>query len=193
MIERLRPFEMAVVGEGSRGEDALLFAEETPAAVYILDISLPGIDGIETSGRLMQEYPNAKTVLFTMYQDKMTVQRAFFSGINGYVLKQSPPEELIEAIETVYRGDSFMSDKIFHYAIPENSGSSQYSPLTDRERVVFKLVCDGLTERMVADELRISVNTVHVHKSNIMKKLDIHSKTGLIKYGIRERLIPPVV
>jgi two-component system NarL family response regulator len=192
MIERFAGVEIVVLNEFSTGIEVLAGNGDKPADVYILDIYLPGIDGIETAARLMDHNRNAKTILFTRTEDKTTIQRAFIAGVDGYVLKQAPPQELIGAIEKVYKGYRYISPAIASYVDPDNDESEQVEQLTDRERIVFKLVCDGLTERKIAEQLGISINTVHVHKSNLMKKLDIHSKAGLIMYGLRERLIPPV-
>lgn len=200
VIKNSAPFQIEITGEASNGEELLeTSVKNNHTDIYILDIGMPGLDGIETASRLLKENGSSKIILFTRYRDKAMVQRAFETGIKGYLLKESSSAEIINAIFTVYHGGVYISPQLkqyFQYALYNNGNHGSNGDgcsLTDRQREVFKLICDGLTERQIADHLNISVNTVHVHKTNIMKKLDIHTKTGLIRYGMRERLIPPVL
>ncbi len=193
VIDRKAPFEIEIIGEASNGNELLTMAEQRAADVYIIDIGMPGYDGMVTAEKLKKIQQCAKIILFTVYRDKTMVQRAFRIGVHGYLLKDSSSEELIEAIRRVYHGGTYISALISHYLEPGTYRIAPEIPLTERQREIFTLICDGLTERDIAFRLNISVNTVHVHKTNIMKNLDMHSKTELIRYGMRERLIPPVV
>jgi DNA-binding NarL/FixJ family response regulator len=184
--------DIEVVGEASDGIELLEWASKNGADVYIVDISMPKLGGLETVERLIDMRPGSKVIILSMYEDRLLVERSFKSGAYGYITKESPGEEIVGAVKEVYRNKYYLSPSIAGYMVEgfldssaelehENPGSE----LTTRQREVLKLICDGLTEKEIASMLNISTHTVHVHKNNIMSKLGIHNKAGLIKYALR--------
>ena len=194
VVQKLDP-DIVVVNEASNGREALELAEQTPADIYLLDISMPVLNGIETTVRLLKQDPSVKVIILSMYKDKVLVEKAVRSGARGYILKESATEEIVKAIEEVYAGRYYFSPDVSGYLVhgflhpSEDDGGSAESALTDRQREILKLICDGYTEKQIGEELNISYHTVHVHKNNIMKALDIHSKAELIKYAVKHRIV----
>jgi two-component system response regulator NreC len=195
VMQELDP-DIVVVNEASNGREALELAEQTPADVYLLDISMPVLNGIETTVRLLKQDPTIKVIILSMYKDKVLVEKAIRSGARGYILKESATEEIVKAIDEVYAGRYYFSPDVSGYLVhgflhpnQDTEGMSDESALTDRQREILKLICDGYTEKEIGEELNISYHTVHVHKNNIMKALDIHSKAELIKYAVKHQII----
>jgi len=194
VVQKLDP-DIVVVNEASNGREALEMAEQTPADIYLLDISMPVLNGIETTVRLLKQDPSVKVIILSMYKDKVLVEKAVRSGARGYILKESATEEIVKAIDEVYAGRYYFSPDVSGYLVhgflhpSEEGGETAESALTDRQREILKLICDGYTEKQIGEELNISYHTVHVHKNNIMKALDIHSKAELIKYAVKNRII----
>jgi two-component system response regulator NreC len=195
IIEDLDP-DLEVVAEAGNGRELLDLASETSADIYLLDISMPVLNGIEAMIRLLKDDPTAKVIILSMYKDKILVEKAIKNGARGYVLKESAGEELVKAIEEVYNGQYYFSPAIsghlvhgFLYGRNDGDEETLESQLTDRQREILKLICDGYTEKDIGSELNISYHTVHVHKNNIMKALDIHSKAELIKYAIKNKIV----
>jgi DNA-binding NarL/FixJ family response regulator len=184
--------DIEVVGEASNGIELLEWAAQNAADVYIVDISMPKLGGLETVERLIDMRPGSKVIILSMYEDRLLVERSFKSGAYGYITKESPGEEIVGAVKEVYRNKYYLSPSIAGYMVEGFLDSSAEleqekpgSELTTRQREVLKLICDGLTEKEIASMLNISTHTVHVHKNNIMSKLGIHNKAGLIKYALR--------
>jgi two-component system response regulator NreC len=183
---------ISVVGEASNGREVLDLAQNKAVDVFILDLEMPELDGIETIDRLNERHGPVKVVLLSMYDEKILVERAIRAGARAYILKESAAEEIAKAVEEVYGGGYFFSPKISGYLAREflhehsDKGSqSLETALTSRQTEILKRVCQGLTEKEIAYELNISPNTVHVHINNIMNKVQIHNKAGLIKYAIK--------
>jgi len=181
-----------VVGEASDGIELLEWAKKHAADVYIVDISMPKLGGLESIERLIDIRPGSRVIILSMYEDRLLVERSFKSGAHGYITKESPGDEIVRAVKEVSRGKYYLSPSITGYMVEgfldTGSGTEQEKPkseLTIRQREILKLICDGLTEKEIASLLGISTHTVHVHKNNIMTKLGIHTKAGLIKYALR--------
>ncbi|MFO8064665.1 MAG: response regulator transcription factor [Spirochaetota bacterium] len=194
IMEQLDP-DIVVVNEASNGREVLEMAEQTPADVYLLDISMPVLNGIEATIRLLKNDPSVKVIILSMYKDKVLVEKAISSGARGYILKESATEEIVKAIDEVYAGRYYFSPEVSGYLVQgflhgqSEEAQPPESNLTDRQREILKLICDGYTEKDIGEELNISYHTVHVHKNNIMKALDIHSKAELIKYAVKNQII----
>lgn len=195
IIQQMDP-NIDIVGEAADGRELLDLAEKKRADVYLVDISMPAMSGIEATKRLLKHDPTSKVIILSMYKDKVLVEKAIKAGARGYVLKEGATEEIARAIEEVYEGRYYFSPDIsahlVHGFLYGSTGSSEdrlEASLTDRQREILKLICDGYTEKDIGEQLNISYHTVHVHKNNIMKALDIHSKAELIKYAIKQRII----
>ncbi|HUX49252.1 MAG TPA: response regulator transcription factor [Spirochaetia bacterium] len=195
VIKKLDP-HIRIVGEAGNGREVLTQAEQGAADVYVIDVAMPGLNGIETLERLLRMRPRSKVLMLSMYADKVLVEKAMKKGARGYVLKESTSEEIVNAIHEVHRGHFYLSPGIAGYMVEgflhngDGSGPEVLeSTLTSRQREILQLICEGMTERHIAEALNLSPHTIHVHKNNIMKKLNIHTKAGLIKHAIKQGIV----
>ena len=192
-VEKRGGEDVKIVGEASNGEEVLEISRKSPADVYILDASMPGLNGIDTAEKLMQAEPECRVIILSIYDSRTLVEKAFRCGVRGYILKESATDEVIQAIREVYKGRFFLSPVIAKYIvdgftgkIQSRDGSDKEATLTKREREVLQLIAEGHTSKEIAAELNIYLNTVHVHRRKIMRKLDIHKQADLVRYAIKE-------
>lgn len=182
-----------VIGEAANGVEVLKLASAKPADVYVLDISMPLLNGIETACRLLAQDPQAKVIMLSMHDDRIFVERALRSGAKGYILKETATQEIVEGIREVYMGRYYLTPKISSYLVEnflEKEPEEQaVSALSSRERGILQLFAEGFSSKEIAEQLDLSLHTVHVHKNNIMKKLNIHRQADMIKYAIKEGII----
>jgi len=185
---------LKVVAEAGNGEDAIsLFAEHRPDIV-ILDISMPGINGIEAARRISAIDKKAGLIMLSMHADKRFVAEALNAGARGYLLKESAFEDLILAIRMVLSGGFFLSPSINSQVIGEYAqalktfADSGPTALKPREKEVLRLVADGRSTKSIAKELGLSIKTIEAHRTQIMGKLGLRSIAELTKYAIREGL-----
>jgi two-component system nitrate/nitrite response regulator NarL len=182
--------QFKIVGAASDGAEAIHKARETNPDVVLMDIRLPGLNGIEATRALRKEIPKAKVIALTMHNDKEHVLEIIRAGAKGYVLKDTSPSELIRAIVAVYNGDSFFSPGISRIVVdeletrPGRKEPVSVNGLSPREEEVLRLIAEGHRNKEIAKRLSISVRTVETHREHIMRKLDIHSAAGLAKYAI---------
>lgn len=185
--------DMEVVGEASEGKEALEKAQELLPDVVIMDIAMPGMDGLEATRRLRKKMPQIKVLILTQHDNKEYVLSVIKAGASGYVPKRALGSELVSAIRTVQKGDSFLHPSAAAALIEDYLHQSRegdpYDHLTAREREVLKLIAEGHTSREIAEMLVLSVKTVMAHRSKIMEKLDLHNRTELIKYAMRRGLV----
>jgi DNA-binding NarL/FixJ family response regulator len=189
---------ISIIGEASHGRELLALEEKKKADVFIIDIAMPEINGIETVEKLLKSHPNSKIIVLSMYNDRNLVERAFKCGVKGYVLKENATEEIVRAIREVHGGRYYLSPGISGFVVegfisrgskdgPDGGGNR----LTDRQKEVLRLICEGHTEKEIARRLGLSTYTIHAHKANIMGLLGVHTKAGLIRYAIKEGIILP--
>jgi DNA-binding NarL/FixJ family response regulator len=186
--------DMLVVGQAGDGQEAIKKARQLRPNVVLMDIAMPVIRGFEATRRIHQMDDSLRVLVLTVYDDEDLVARCLSAGAAGYVLKDSPPEQLIYAIRTVARGGQYLSPKALKGVIGSLTKGApkvmtRYELLTDREREVLVLLAEGQSLKDVATQLDLSVKTIDAHKYNIMKKLDVHDRTELIRYAIRQKLI----
>lgn len=184
--------DIEVIGEAASGKDIIKLAEANLADVYILDISMPELNGIEISGKIKQIDPRNKSIILDIRDDRFFVERIFKSGVDGYCLKEDIGEDLVDAVYTVYDGKNFVTRrlaKIIEKKLIERKhyvrGPMDKVPLSAREKEVLRLIADGFSDKEVSIQLNIESNTAHVHRKNIMKKLDLHKQADLIRYAIK--------
>ena len=181
---------ITVVGEAGDGKEALNLIKTEVPEIAILDISMPGLSGLEVIRELEQQENKTKIIYLTMHDDLFTAKKVITSKAKGYVSKDDAYEDLIYAIEAVSSGRRFVSpsisDKIFSLNILKDSDDNV---LSNRELEILKLIAEGVTNKKIAGQLSISVKTVETYRSRIMQKLDLHSTADLIKYAIRNGLI----
>jgi len=182
--------EFEVVGDASNGQEALRKAKITLPDVVLLDINMPHMNGLEAMASLRRQVPNAKILVLTMHNTKEYIAQVVRSGARGYLLKDSPPAELVAAIKAVHAGEVSFSAPVSKILIEEMADGDKRPqsplppPLTDREREVLSLIAEGLLNKQIADRLGIGVRTIETHRERIMRKLDIHTVAGLTKYAI---------
>lgn len=186
--------EVEVVGQANDGAEAWEKAMLLRPDVILMDITMPGMSGLEATHRLRSALPETRILVLTMHEGEEFFFRMLQAGASGYVLKGASYSELLNAIQSVHRGGVYlyptMAEKLLvDYLNRPSSEQSSYSDLTPREREILTLIAEGLTQREIASKLSISVNTVQTHRQNLMDKLDLHNKTELIKYAIRKGLI----
>jgi two-component system nitrate/nitrite response regulator NarL len=184
---------MRVVGEAVDGDEALRKARELSPDVVLMDISMPGMNGLAVTEVLRKEAPNMKVLILSVHSNKHYIARVIQAGAHGYVSKEAPPEELVRAIEAVHAGEAFFSDDMMRTALNEfviNPGKKPpFSQLTVREREVLIRIAEGLSNKEIADGLKIGVRTIETHRERIMRRLNIHSVAGLTRYALANELI----
>jgi len=180
-----------VAGEFSDGRRALRQARKIRPDVAILDVSLPGLNGLDTLRGLERECPGVRGIMLTMHDEDTYVLEALRAGARGYVLKSQAFVDLTQAIETVMQGSVYMSPGIAGTLVRASLGGGGQEPerLTPREREVLQLVAEGRTNKEIAGLLSISIKTVETHRGAILRKLDLHDTASLVRYAIRRGLI----
>ncbi|MGZ8839895.1 MAG: response regulator, partial [Candidatus Aminicenantales bacterium] len=181
-------------GQAADGLSAVRLAGELSPDLVIMDISLPGLNGIDATRRILEANPRVKIIALSMHKDGRYIAEALKSGAMGYLLKESAFDELIAAIGAVMKGQCYLSASIADLVIKdyirhlEKTDSGIFTVLTPREREVLQSLSEGLSTKGIAARLEVSVKTVETHRAQIMAKLDIHSIAELTKYAIREGL-----
>ncbi|WP_088007290.1 response regulator [Indiicoccus explosivorum] len=184
--------DMAVIGEATGSEDLQQLLGTGTPDVILMDINMPDVDGIELTKRVKAQHPAIKVIMLTMYKNDEYFMAAIREGADGYLLKDSPSEDVVAAIRTVNSGESVipqaMTKKLLslHQSDPK-SGDSQ---LTPREKEVLMCLVEGLSNKEIAGRLYISDKTVKIHVSNIYRKLDVKSRSQAIIYAVQNKLVP---
>lgn len=187
--------DIEVVGEASDGAEAIQQVKAHKPDIVLMDISMPGMNGLTATRYILEAYPEVRIIILTQYDSKEYVLPLLQLGAAGYVLKQCADTDLIKAIRAVYAGDSFLYPPVARTLLESYLGKEEnHDPdahLTPREREILVLVAQGYTNRQIAEILHISPKTVDVHRSRLMKKLDLHNVADLTRYAIRHGLIEP--
>ena len=185
--------DIEIVGEADNGRDALTLVAQLQPDIVLMDISMPGLNGIEATRQIRQQFDLIKVVILSMYASEEYVFQVLRAGASGYVLKQSDSSEVLTAIRAAVAGGSFLSPSISRTVIDdyvqraESRGQgNDLDLLTSREREVLQLLAEGASNREIAEQLSISIKTVETHRSNMMNKLDVKNKTELVRYAIRK-------
>jgi DNA-binding NarL/FixJ family response regulator len=186
--------DIEVVAEAENGRMARQLAREVMPDVIVMDISMPGLNGIEATRQILAAFPDIKVITLSMHPDNRLVVGMLDAGASGYVLKDCTFEELEKAIRTAMANQIYLSPRlirdIVEYQVRNSSQtkSSPFSILTSKEREVLQLVVEGRNTKQIAWLLNVSTKTVEAHRNKIMTKLNIHSISGLTKYALREGL-----
>jgi Response regulator containing a CheY-like receiver domain and an HTH DNA-binding domain len=182
--------DIQVVAEVSNGKELIELPKDLKVDIFLVDISMPILNGIEATKKLRRVRKNAKVIILSMYDDRISVERAIRAGASGFVIKVSTIEEVINAIEDVSKGKFFLCSSISNYVfegfLNRASGRKGLHTLTAKEKEILQLVAEGYSSRRIAEEFGLSLNTVHVHRNNIMHKLKLHKQADLIRYAIKE-------
>lgn len=172
--------DISLVGECTCGLSALEAIRQQTPDVALLDISMPGLDGIALTEHLRREASTTRVILLTMHDTPEIIGRALASGVRGYVVKSTPPEELLVAIRTVALGGAYFSPDITYL-----HGTLTNRQLTRREIEILGLIADGHSNRQIAERLGLSIKTVDTHRTNMMYKLDAHNAADLVRHAIK--------
>jgi DNA-binding NarL/FixJ family response regulator len=180
-----------VVGEASSGEECVELFKEKKPDVCVLDISMPGMNGIETTKAIREIDPEVKVLILSMHIDKAILDQVLEAGINGYLLKDTEKTELLHGIESIAKGQQVFSDPIQNLITKSylNGGRTPHDSITSRELEVLQLIVEGYSSKLIADKLNISPRTVDTHRGNIMQKLNIPNAAGLVRYAMENDLV----
>lgn len=193
MLEKQQGIE--VIGEAEDGGKILRLARKLNPDIIVMDITMPKLNGIEATRRLMREFPGTKVIALSMHGDRRFVEEIFQAGASGYLLKDSTFNELIEAISKVMENKIYLSSEITGIVVKDlvdhlltEEARSQLDVLTSREREILQLIAEGENTKAIASILNISIKTVETHRQHIIHKLDIDNVAGLTKFAIRHGL-----
>ena len=191
-----RQNDLTVIAEASDGRECVQLAEDLAPDVVIMDVAMPKMNGIEAARRIIGTRPATAVVMLSMHRDESYVLQSLKAGARGYLLKDSPREDVLEAIRTVAAGRSFLSRNVsrmlredYVQQLQSRGLDDSWELLTDREREILQLLAEGRQNKEVANFLNISATTVETHRGHILRKLSLHSTADLILYAVRKKII----
>ena len=183
--------DMLVTGEADDGAEALGLARQQPWDVFLLDVSMPNRNGIDTLKQLKKEFPRLPVLILSMHPEEQYAVRALKAGASGYLTKQSAPEQLVNAIRQVASGKKYLSPAVAQQladAISEATDKSPHERITDREYQVLKLIAAGKTQTQIAETLNLGVATISTYRARLLEKMGLRSTAELIRYGLEHGL-----
>lgn len=183
-----------VVGEAETAEEALALAQQIQPTIVLMDISMPGLGGLEATRRLTLQYPEMGVIILSMHTDQLYIMRALRAGAKGYLLKGARTPELELAIASVARGETYLSPSTSKAIVDKmlrrsETDSNPLDRLTTRQREVLQLIAAGFSSKEIARELGLSMKTVNTHRTDIMEQLGIHDIAGLVRFAIHVGLV----
>lgn len=190
-----------VIAETGEGNDALRLVKKEHPDIVLMDIAMPGLNGIEATARIKREYPDTKVIILSMHANEEYVLQALRDGASGYLLKDAGPVELELAIKSVIQGDTYLSPPISKQVIADyiarfekktnrsEANRGAFEILTSRQREILQLIAEGHTTKDISQKLNLSINTVETHRSQLMERIGIHDLAGLVRYAIREGIV----
>jgi len=184
--------DLVVAGEADDGAEALQLARQQEWDVFLLDVTMPNRNGIDTLKQLKKEFPRLPVLILSMHPEEQYAVRAIKAGASGYLTKQSAPEQLVTAIRQVARGKKYVSASVAEQlvnAITSDSEKPLHEQLTDREFQVFKLIAAGKPLTTIADELNLAVATISTFRTRIVEKTGLRSNAEMIRYGLEHGLV----
>jgi two-component system response regulator NreC len=188
--------DFEVVGEASDGQQALNLVETLRPNVVVMDLSMPGMGGIEATQLLKVRHPQVAVLALTMHEDESFVFRLLRAGALGYVLKRAAAQDLVQAVRAAARGESFLYPSVAQKVVADylkrveaGEAPDRFDGLTEREKEILTLIAEGLSNQQIAQKLFVSIKTVQTHRAHIMEKLNLHDRTELVRYAIRKGLI----
>jgi DNA-binding NarL/FixJ family response regulator len=187
-----------IVGEASDGMEVLRLAKKHPIDVFILDITMPLLNGLDTTRALLREHATAKVIILSLHDTRNFVEEAMRAGARGYLTKETASQNVVEAVREISAGRFYLSPAIAHFMVESALRASRRSradrgpgALTTQERRILQLIAEGRTTKEIASQLSLAANTVHTHRKNLMAKLAVHKQTDLVRIALREGIIKP--
>ncbi len=185
-----------VVADMGDGLEAVKYVQTSAPDLVLMDIAMPGLNGLDATARIVKELPTVRVILLSMYANEEYLQQALQVGVSGYLLKGAELAELELAIKTVARGERYLTPAVAKYAIEAYRGKSEgpigpLARLSMRQREILQLIAEGHTTKDIAQRLNVSVKTVETHRSQLMERLEIHDVPGLVRFAIGVGLVQP--
>lgn len=186
---------LEIIHKAQNGKELLELVKENQPDLCIVDMDMPEMNGLQASESLLRIYPDLKILILTMHKEKSLIKKMMSLGIKGYLLKTCDKEEFIFAINQILKDKTYFSDEVIETIVKddayENKGSpdlSKIATLSDREKEIIQLLCSGLNNKQIADKLFVSHKTIDNHRTNIMRKIDVHNIVGLIRFCLKHGL-----
>jgi DNA-binding NarL/FixJ family response regulator len=183
--------DMEIAGEAANGREAVELAEKIKPDVVVMDVAMPELNGIEATRRLAASAPHIRVLALSMHKDSVYVREILRAGARGYLLKDSPAQDLLAAVRAVAGGEGYLSPAVSSAVLDDyrKHVTNPIDLLTSREREVLQMLAEGKTNKEIAGVLNLSVYTVDAHRGRIMEKLNVHSINELVRFAVRNGLI----
>lgn len=183
--------DLEVIGEAGNGREAVTLAEELKPDVVVMDVSMPELNGVEATRRLMKAAPRTRVLALSMHKDSVYVREILRAGAQGFLLKDASDQDLLTAVRAVGQGQGYISPSVSEAVLSDyrKHVSDPIDLLTSREREVLQLIAEGRTNKEIAATLNLSVYTVDAHRGRIMEKLNLHSTGEIVRFAMRNGLI----
>jgi DNA-binding NarL/FixJ family response regulator len=188
--------DLEIAGEAKDATEAVNLSRQNRPDIVLMDIGMTGMSSFEATRVIRKERPETRVVFLSMYDDDEYLAECVSIGASGYILKESPAEQLLTAIREVHRGGSYLSPRLLTRLVDdfrtqgrEPVRQPRFGTLTKREREILKMLAEGQSVKEIASAFDLSVKTVEAHKFNLMRKLDIHNKAQLVQYAIQKKII----
>ena len=189
--------ELTVVGEASNGLDAIALVKKTDPDVVVMDMAMPEMSGLHATMELVKQRPGTKVLILSMYSDEQYVRNALDAGAKGYILKNAIENDLTRAVKSVAAGEQYLAPELSGALIKAmqtggfEKSADPYERLTQREKQVLQLIAHGKSNKEIAVMLDLSVNTVAVHRANLMSALGVHKTAELVLFAVKKGLVMP--
>lgn len=187
--------DVAVVAEAGDGREALKLVDQHRPNLVLMDITMPVMNGLEATGRIVKEYPQTRVVMLSVHNDEEYVLQSLRAGAVGYLLKDAGRAELEMAVAAVARNETYLSPAVSRHVVGDyvrrigGGGEGRVGTLTPRQREILQLIAEGKSTKEIAGILDVSVKTVETHRAQLMERLDIHDVAGLVRYAIRNGIV----
>ena len=188
--------DLEVVGEAANAAEAVAQCADLRPDIVLMDVNMPGLSSFEATRHIRRSHPETRVLFLTMYDDEDYLAECMEAGASGYLLKDSPAEQVVFAIGEVYRGGSYLSPRMLSHLVDDfrnrarsDMRTPRFHTLTRRETEILKFLAEGSSVKEIAGVLNLSVKTIEAHKFNLMRKLDLHNKAQLVQYAIQKKVI----
>jgi len=189
--------DIEIVGEARDGMEVLHLAKKYSIDVFVIDVAMPLLNGLDATRALLRDHPAAKVIILSFHMTRSVVEEAFRAGARGYVTKETASRNIVKAIRETAAGRFYLSPDVAQFMVQSafkgraSRANQRSGSLTTQERRVLQLIAEGKTSKEIASLLSLATNTVHAHRKNLMAKLDVHKQTDLVRIALREGIIGP--